>query len=167
VGELVLLARTPADTRAIGAALADLLRPRDVVVLTGELGAGKTTLVQGIVRGLGAPEVVTSPTFTLVREYTGRLVVAHVDVYRLDRVQDVVDLALEEIADGEAVLVVEWGDAVAELLATDRLRVELVAADPSGADDARRIVVTPEGSGWRDRWDALASALDRWRESRS
>jgi tRNA A37 threonylcarbamoyladenosine biosynthesis protein TsaE len=62
---------------------------------------------------------------------------------------------------------VEWGDAVAELLATDRLRVELVAADPSGADDARRIVVTPEGSGWRDRWDALASALDRWRESRS
>ena len=92
--ELVVRTEAAADTQAAGAALATLLRPRDVVVLTGDLGAGKTTFTRGIAEGLGAEEHVQSPTFTLVREYlTGRLPVAHVDVYRLARIQDVVDLA--------------------------------------------------------------------------
>src|SRR5438093_12360391 len=136
--ELVVRTATAEDTRALGAALAPLLRVHDVLLLTGDLGAGKTTLVQGIARGLGAEEHVASPTFTLVREYvSGRIPIAHVDVYRLDRVQDVVDLALDELEDGECVLIVEWGDAVEELLPDDRVRVELRTAVPGGDADAR------------------------------
>lgn len=160
----VLRAATADDTRGVGAALAPLLRERDVVVLTGELGAGKTTFVQGLAAGLGAEEHVASPTFTLVREYvSGRLPVAHVDVYRLERQQDVVDLALDELEDGRAVLVVEWGDAVEELLAPDRVRVELTSEDPTGAIEARRIVVTTVGPTWEERARALVDALAPWR----
>ena len=159
----MLETRTADDTRAAGAALAPLLRPRDVVVLTGELGAGKTTFVQGVAAGLGATEHVASPTFTLVREYvSGRVPLAHVDLYRLDREQDVIDLALDELEDGERVLLVEWGDPVAELLADDRLRVELVGIDPTGADETRRITLEPSGDTWSERRADLAAALDGW-----
>ena len=159
----MLETRTADDTRAAGAALAPFLRPRDVVVLTGELGAGKTTFVQGVAAGLGATEHVASPTFTLVREYvSGRVPLAHVDLYRLDREQDVIDLALDELEDGERVLLVEWGDPVAELLADDRLRIELVGIDPTGADETRRITLEPSGDTWSERRADLAAALDGW-----
>jgi tRNA threonylcarbamoyladenosine biosynthesis protein TsaE len=147
------------DTRAVGAAIAGLLRPRDTLVLTGDLGAGKTTLVQGIGRGLGAPEHVASPTFTLVREYSGRLDVAHVDVYRLERLQDVVDLALDELGSPDRVLVVEWGDAIEELLSPDLLRIELRTP---GVGQTRRIEVSPQGAAWGSRWERLEQALRRW-----
>ena len=156
---LAVCAATADDTRNVGAALADLLRTHDVVVLTGELGAGKTTLVQGIARGLGATEHVASPTFTLVREYvSGRVPLAHVDLYRLEREQDVIDLALDELEDGERVLLVEWGDPVAELLADDRLRIELTAAD----DDTRRIMLTTLGPSWDERAADIRNALTTW-----
>ena len=157
--ELAIRAATAEDTRDVGAAIAGLLRMHDVVVLTGELGAGKTTFVQGIARGLGATEHVASPTFTLVREYvSGRVPVAHVDLYRLEREQDVIDLALDELEEGERVLLVEWGDPVAELLADERLRVEF-AAD---ADDVRRITVATIGPSWEERADDLTIALTKW-----
>ena len=159
----MLETRTADDTRAAGAALAPFLRPRDVVVLTGELGAGKTTFVQGVAAGLGATEHVASPTFMLVREYvSGRVPLAHVDLYRLDREQDVIDLALDELEDGERVLLVEWGDPVAELLADDRLRVELVGIDPTGADETRRITLEPSGDTWAERRPDIAAALEGW-----
>ena len=161
--ELQLRTRTAHDTRAVGAAIAPLLRIHDVMVLTGELGAGKTTLVRGIASGLGASEHVASPTFTLVREYvTGRIPIAHVDVFRLDRVQDVVDLALDELEDGACVLIVEWGDAVDELLPDDRLRVELTSEDPAGGSDARRIAITAEGPSWLERADELGAVTGPW-----
>jgi len=159
--ELVVRAGTAQDTRGVGEVLAGVLRVHDVVSLTGELGAGKTTLVQGIAAGLGAQEHVASPTFTLVREYvTGRLPVAHVDVYRLERVQDVVDLALDELSGDDGVLIVEWGDAVEALLDEERLRVELTVADPDG--EARRIALSARGESWRERWPALSAALEPW-----
>src|SRR6186997_72792 len=137
--ELAIRAATAEDTRDVGAALAGLLRTHDVVVLTGELGAGKTTFVQGIARGLGATKHVASPTFTLVREYvSGRVPVAHVDLYRLEREQDVIDLALDELEEGE--------------------RVEF-AAD---ADDVRRITVATVGPSWEERADDLRIALTKW-----
>lgn len=158
-----LRAETAEDTRAIGAALADVLVAADVVVLTGELGAGKTTLVQGLARGLGAHEHVASPTFTLVREYpSGRLPIAHVDVYRLERLQDVVDLALDELGGEDAVLLIEWGDAVEELLPADRLRVELVTTDDG---EARQLTIAGEGASWAARADALSRALGQWEGS--
>ncbi len=161
--ELLLRTATADDTREVGAVIAPLLRIGDVLVLTGELGAGKTTLVRGIASGLGAAEHVASPTFTLVREYvTGRLPVAHVDVFRLDRVQDVVDLALDELEGGACVLIVEWGDAVEELLPDDRLRVELTTEHPAGETDARRIMLTSAGASWLERADELAAVTDPW-----
>lgn len=153
--------RSADETRDIGQALASLLRPRDTIVLTGDLGAGKTTIVQGIGRGLGVEDHVASPTFTLVREYAGELDVAHVDVYRLERIQDVVDLAIDEIGGPDRVLLVEWGDAVQELLPADRLRVELTSGPAD--DDSRRIALTPEGPSWAARWERLEETLARSR----
>ena len=151
-----LRTETPEQTREVGDVLATFLRPRDTVILTGDLGAGKTTLVQGIGRGLGVEEHVASPTFTLVREYAGRLDVAHVDVYRLERIQDVVDLGLDELGGPDRVLLVEWGDAVEELLSDDRLVVELTT---DGVDEIRRITIVPQGRSWAARWERLEQAL--------
>ena len=145
-------------TREVGQALASSLEPRDTVVLTGDLGAGKTTLVQGIARGLGVEDHVASPTFTLVHEYAGRLDIAHVDVYRLERVQDVLDLALDELGGSERVLLIEWGDAVSDLLPEDRLRVELTTERADA--ETRRIVMTPQGPSWALRWERLEQVLD-------
>ena len=157
---LELASPTAEDTRAIGAAFAPLLRARDVIALTGELGAGKTTLVQGIAGALGYDGAVTSPTFTLVREYrTPTLPLVHADVYRLDRVQDALDLGLDETAE-DGVLIVEWGDAVDALLPGDRLVVELSIP---GEDDARRISLRSEGAAWQTRWERLEQAVDPWR----
>lgn len=153
---------TADDTRSVGEAIAALFRPRDAVALTGELGAGKTTLVQGIAHALGVTDHVVSPTFTLVREYRGAaLEIAHVDVYRLDRMQDVMDLGLDEIADGEALLLVEWGEAVEALLPADHLTIELTSAGPD--TEERAIVVATAGASWDERADPLAAALAPWR----
>jgi tRNA threonylcarbamoyladenosine biosynthesis protein TsaE len=150
---------TAEDTRAAGRALAPLLRPGDALALTGELGAGKTTFVQGLAAGLGFEGHVVSPTFTLVREYRGRVPIHHVDVYRLERVQDVLDLGLDEaIAEG-GVLLVEWGDAVEGLLPAEHLLVTLTTARQ---DETRAIVFEGIGASWRLRWEQLEGVLERW-----
>jgi len=154
-----LRAETPQDTRAIGEALASLLRSGDAVALSGELGAGKTTLVQGAARGLGFSGQVVSPTFTLVREYQGRLTLFHADVYRLERVQDVMELGFEEMAGPGGVLFVEWGDAVEGLLPLDHLSLELTVP---GMDDTRRLVVAGTGPSWAARWERLEQVLEPW-----
>ncbi|HZD80792.1 MAG TPA: tRNA (adenosine(37)-N6)-threonylcarbamoyltransferase complex ATPase subunit type 1 TsaE [Actinomycetota bacterium] len=151
---------TPEDTRTIGGALGQVLGPGDAVALTGELGAGKTTLVQGVAAAVGFTGPVVSPTFTLVREYQGRpLRIFHVDVYRLERVQDVLDLGLDEMADQGGVLLVEWGDAVEGLLPGDHLLVELWVPGP---DEQRRISLAPTGASWQARWASLEAALGGW-----
>ena len=152
---------TADQTREVGQAVASMLQPRDTVVLTGDLGAGKTTLVRGIGRGLGVEDHVASPTFTLVREYSGRLDIAHVDVYRLERIQDVVDLALDELGGPARVLLIEWGDAISDLLPEDRLRVELTTERADA--ETRRIVMTPHGRSWAARWERLEQILDPFR----
>jgi tRNA threonylcarbamoyladenosine biosynthesis protein TsaE len=158
-----LAAPTAEDTRAIGGALASLFRAGDVVTLTGELGAGKTTLVQGIANALGYSGAVASPTFTLVREYrTASLRIVHADVYRLDRVQEVVDLGLEDVLDDDGVLVVEWGDAVAALLPRDPLEVKLTV--PGDGED-RSISMVAVGDAWAERWERLEHAVEPWREA--
>src|SRR5262249_28407543 len=136
-----------AETEQLGRALARLLQAGDVVVLVGELGAGKTVFARGIARGLDVDAPVTSPTFTLAHRYAGRIPMVHVDVYRLDRLAELDELDLDE--DEDAVLVVEWGDVVAAALPSDRLVVALEPA--SDAVDTRRVVLTPEGGAWRGR----------------
>lgn len=159
------LSTSAEQTRAVGRAIAELARPGDVVVLAGELGAGKTVLAQGLAAGLGVDEPVVSPSFTLVREYFGRLPVAHVDVYRLGRVQELIDLALDEGPGRDGITVVEWGDLIASALGTQRLEVRLdrsgdEAGGGTGADDERVITLTSYGSAWTARLAALADLLD-------
>jgi tRNA threonylcarbamoyladenosine biosynthesis protein TsaE len=148
-GELTV--ETPDDMRALGARLADVARPGDLIVLAGPLGAGKTVLVQGIAAGLGVPGPVTSPTFVLARVHTGgRLPLVHVDAYRLGGVAEVDDLDLDADTD-VALTVVEWGADRVEQLADEHLRVEIER--PEGDDDgeARRVLVRPAGRGWAAR----------------
>ncbi|HZP89471.1 MAG TPA: tRNA (adenosine(37)-N6)-threonylcarbamoyltransferase complex ATPase subunit type 1 TsaE [Actinomycetota bacterium] len=153
--------RTPRaeDTRAVGSAVASLLRTGDAVALSGDLGAGKTTFVQGAAKELGFDGHVVSPTFTLVREYRGRLPIFHVDVYRLERVQDVLDLDLEEML-SEGVMLVEWGDAVEGLLPEEHLSVELTTP---WADETRLLVLEGAGPSWEVRWRRLEAATQTWR----
>lgn len=143
-------------TRAVAAALAEKLVPGDLVLLVGDLGAGKTAFVQGLAKGLGVDEPVTSPTFTIVQQYEGRLRLAHVDVYRLDRVQDLYDLGFDEMIDGGGVTVVEWGDLVAQAIPTEHL---LVRIDPGEADNERVLELSYHGARWRGRRDDLEQAL--------
>src|SRR2546423_14082268 len=97
--KLRLLTTSAEETRKVGGAVAGLLRDGDLVSLTGDLGAGKPTLVRGACRALGVTEPVVSPTFTLVREYRGARPIHHMDVYRLERLQDVIDLGFDEMLD--------------------------------------------------------------------
>jgi tRNA threonylcarbamoyladenosine biosynthesis protein TsaE len=156
---LEITAGAPEDTMAVGEAVASLLREGDAVALTGELGAGKTTFVRGAARALGFDGAVASPTFTLVREYRGRVRIYHVDVYRLERVQDVLDLGLDEMVAEGGVLLVEWGDAVEGLLPDGHLLVEITLM---GGEDARRIVVTGQGPSWATRWERLERLTEPW-----
>jgi tRNA threonylcarbamoyladenosine biosynthesis protein TsaE len=133
------------DTEALGGRLASSLRPGDIVVLAGGLGAGKTLFTRGIATGLGVEEPVVSPSFVLVREYrSGFMPVVHVDVYRLGSINEFDDLDVLEMAN-EGVLVIEWGEAVDPALPRDHLRVEFEVADQS-----RTIRFVPEGS-WSRR----------------
>jgi tRNA threonylcarbamoyladenosine biosynthesis protein TsaE len=150
---------SPEETRAVGEALAALLRPGDVISLTGDLGAGKTTFVQGAARALGVEDPVLSPTFTLVREYRGRSPIYHLDVYRLERIQDVLDLGFEELVDRRAIVFIEWGDAIDALLPPDHLQVELTL--PADGQE-RRLSVAWYGRSWAARVESLALVLERW-----
>ena len=136
------------QTRAVAAALATLLEAGDVILLVGDLGTGKTTFAQGLARGLGVEAPVTSPSFTLVQEYAGRLPVVHVDVYRLQRIQELHDLGFEEFVDGSGVLIVEWGDVVAQVLPADRM---VVCMEAGAGDDERFVTIETEGLRWRGR----------------
>jgi len=157
-----LRAPTADDTRAIGRALATLLRPGDVVALGGELGAGKTILVQGAAAELGVSTRVLSPTFTLVREYRGSVPVYHLDVYRLHRLQDVLDLGFQEMTDAGAVVFVEWGDSIEALLTESHVEITLRSDE---ATEERWISVVAEGPAWAERWERLESALEPWTEA--
>jgi tRNA threonylcarbamoyladenosine biosynthesis protein TsaE len=158
-----LIARTTSaeDTRVLGAAIASLAQAGDILLLGGDLGAGKTVFAQGFARGLGVTEAVTSPTFTLVRPYDGRLRFLHADVYRLDRLQEVIDLGLvEQLDDQAAVACIEWGDLAKPVLPADFLEVRLAYED--GDDETRDLRLAPVGPSWARRWRALQVALARW-----
>jgi len=149
--------RSPEATDALAQRIAALLEAGDVVLLAGDLGAGKTVFARGLGRGLGVSEPVVSPTFTLARVYAGRLRMVHVDVYRLDTVHELLDLGLDDLAADDAVMVVEWGDVVSGEFVPDRLEVSL--AHGAGAPDDRDIAVIPRGTAWARRADAVAAAL--------
>lgn len=148
--------RSADDTRAVGTVLAGVVAAGDVLVLTGPLGAGKTTLVQGLAAGLGVAAAVTSPTFVLAREMRGgRLPLIHVDAYRLASALELDDLDLDTDLT-EAVVAVEWGEGLAEVLSPHRLEVRL---ERSAADEARTVEVRGVGDRWAGVVVASATAI--------
>jgi tRNA threonylcarbamoyladenosine biosynthesis protein TsaE len=155
---LKVVTRSVEETRALGEQLGrDVLRPGDVVVLTGELGTGKTALAQGVGRGLGVDGPVVSPTFTLVREYEGeRARLCHVDVYRLDRVQELHELGIEEQIE-DSVTLIEWGEVAASALPQDRLEVRIAAG---AGPDERIFELVLLGESWRRRSRRLAEIAE-------
>ena len=156
---IAVVTKSAEDTRELGAALSAVARPGDVVLLSGDLGAGKTTLVQGFARGLGITEPVVSPTVILVRTYTGRLPLVHADAYRMDNLQEVTDLDLPELLDDGGVALVEWGDVIAPVLPADYLAIRIEFGE--GEDD-RGLEVRVVGPTWAPRAAALRAALGRW-----
>ena len=157
----VLAATTSVEgTRDLAAAVAPLAAPGDVVVLSGDLGAGKTAFVQGFGRGLGVEERITSPTFTLVHLYeSGRMPVHHLDVYRLEQLSEAIDLGLAEMLDDDGVVLVEWGDAISPVLPRDLLEVRLTFG---AGDDDRVLSFRAVGTTWGGRTRELQTALAPW-----
>jgi tRNA threonylcarbamoyladenosine biosynthesis protein TsaE len=127
------------QTMALGQRLARELPERAVVLLIGNLGAGKTTLTKGIVEGLGAamPDEVSSPTFTLIHEYGAPPRVYHIDLYRLDEPREVLTLGLDELFDRKAVVLIEWGERFPQLMPPDRFEIRIHA--PDAQSDEREI----------------------------
>ncbi len=153
----MITARTgsASSTQALGEAMAALLLPGDAVLLVGPLGSGKTTFVQGLARGIGYKGSVTSPTFTLCHTYTGRLDLVHVDLWRVDRLGEVLDLALDEELERGAAVVAEWGEAAETLLGEMSLVVRL---EPSFPEGERAIEIEARGP-WIARKSAITTAL--------
>ena len=148
------------ETRLIGACLAPALLPGDVISLTGDLGAGKTAFVQGIAAASGVEDRVTSPSFTIVHSYDGRYPLIHVDVYRLDSFQEVLDLGFEEFLDPDAIVLVEWGEAISPLLPRRHLEVELRQSADVDREDERLIVFRPHGQEWIRKIQAMRETAE-------
>ncbi len=185
---LLLRASSLDDTQTIAAGLAELSRAGDVIVLSGEMGAGKTAFAQGFGRGLGVTEPITSPTYTLVHSYDvprssghGRVTLHHADLYRLDRTSEVADLALEELAEFDGIVLIEWGDVVESILG-EHLVVHLqvddgvddgvdLDADADDGDDrrgddpetTRLIEIAGVGSSWAARWARIMASNEAFR----
>ncbi len=167
---MLLHAPSLAGTHSIAATLASFVRAGDIIVLAGEMGAGKTAFAQGFGRALGVLEPITSPTFTLVHSYecANKLTMYHADLYRLDHTSEIEELALHELAEFGGVVLVEWGDVAAAGLA-DHLEVRLMRDDENDGveehdetvvlDGPRVIELHVSGSGWSGRWDRMRSDL--------
>lgn len=138
------VSRDAAQTARFGKELGKALQPGDLILLDGPFGAGKTTLVQGLGRGAASPDRVTSPSFTLINEYSGRLPLRHVDLFRLDSLDVEIEQALENCVDGDGVTVVEWPALMPSDLQDGALRVEMRVL----GDTDRAIVIHTEGSRW-------------------
>lgn len=147
------------DTQNLAAAVAEVVRPRDLVLLVGDIGAGKTTFAQGFGRALGIEEPITSPTFVLLRTYENALPLHHIDIYRLDHLQEVIDLGLMEMLDEGGVALMEWGDLAAPVLPRDYLEIHLDLVDDEAS---REIRIRGVGQMWSAREHSVAASIARW-----
>lgn len=146
VSPLIFVSHSPQATQALGSKLGGLVRPGDVILLIGELGAGKTCFVQGLARGLGIEDNVSSPSFVLLREYKGRLPLYHIDLYRLEKLPEIADLGFDDYFYGEGVSVIEWANRALELLPVEHLLLEFIIVSPR----QRRLVLTPKGNRYKE-----------------
>ena len=127
-------------TREIGSKLGELLTPKSVICLIGDLGAGKTTMTQSLARALGVDDYITSPTFTIVNEYEGKMPLYHFDVYRIGSSEEMYDIGFDEYIDGEGVCIIEWANLIEDILPDEYLYIELKYKDMS-----REMILNPIG----------------------
>jgi tRNA threonylcarbamoyladenosine biosynthesis protein TsaE len=156
---LSVLTHSAEETRIVGAALAPTLLPGDIVSLSGDLGAGKTVFVQGVAAALGVEKRVTSPTFTIVHEYDGRYPILHLDIYRLDSYQEVLDLGFEEFLDPSSVVLIEWGEAIGPLLPRRFLDIEIRQSEEDD-ESIRSMRFRPRGIEWIPKLQTMADTAE-------
>lgn len=161
-GQLVVHSGSPEQTFALGRALGALLLPGDVVCLVGELGSGKTVFAQGIASGVGVDpsEGATSPTFALVHEYKGRHPIYHIDLYRLEQIEEILELGWEELLYDGGVAVIEWAEKAGGLLPQERFVVEIEAS----GGEARRLSLSAYGARSRQLLRKLARSFQEPRD---
>lgn len=157
---LTFTTRSPDETRAFGRRLGGLLAAGDVVALVGDLGAGKTCLVQGIAQGLEVPEssCVRSPSFVILNVYPGRYELNHLDLYRIESPAELEELGYREIFYGEGVTVIEWADKITDFMPEEHIRISLTFSN----ETARVIKLEAVGDVYPDRWEGFHSALGRF-----
>ncbi len=148
----------PEQTKRLAAAVALAVVDGDLLVLVGDLGAGKTAFTQGFAAALGVADSVTSPTFTLANRYEGSVVLNHLDAYRVEDLSEAEHLALPELLD-DGVTVIEWGDNILGALPSDRLEIRITLGFN---DDDRDLELSCLGPTWVARRDALAVSLSQW-----
>jgi tRNA threonylcarbamoyladenosine biosynthesis protein TsaE len=146
-----LISRSPEQTQQLGMRLGQMAQAGDVFLLTGNLGSGKTCLTQGIAWGLGVKEYAFSPSFVLIREYTGRLPLYHIDFYRLERIEEIADLGLDEYLSGQGVCAIEWADKGMVLMPEEHMLINLEYL----SENERAIILEPKGN----RYNALLVSL--------
>lgn len=155
---LQLTSHTPEQTQRLGVHLGKLAQVGDVFLLTGSLGSGKTCLTQGIAWGLGIKEYAFSPSFVIAREYYGRLPLYHIDFYRLDRIEEIIDLGLDEYFYGNGVCVVEWAEKGIIVLPQENLLIRLSYI----SDTERSLSLEPRGKRYPQLLKSLSLDLETW-----
>lgn len=152
-----IASRGPADTQVLAGTISEFVRSGDLLILSGELGAGKTAFTQGFGLALGVESQITSPTFVLIQSYDGRMPIHHVDAYRLEDLDEALDLGLPELLDGPGVTLIEWGNRIRAVLPKSLLDITITYGE---GDNGRVIDITPIGVTWLERWSALEAALN-------
>ena len=132
-------------TREIGSKLGELLTPKSVICLIGDLGAGKTTMTQSLARALGVDDYITSPTFTIVNEYEGKMPLYHFDVYRIGSSEEMYDIGFDEYIDGEGVCIIEWANLIEDILPDEYLYIEM-----NYKETGREMILTPKGEKYEE-----------------
>jgi tRNA threonylcarbamoyladenosine biosynthesis protein TsaE len=153
------------ETRAVAAALAPLLRASDLLILSGDLGGGKTAFVQGLAVAMDISDPVTSPTFVLAQTYEGSLRLHHLDVYRLDSSAEVIDLSLPELLADDAVTAIEWGEKILPQLPAQYLQIRFGLGPIELSPDVRILELEAVGAAWQSRAEPIASAVAQWKET--
>ncbi len=142
--ELLVVTKTRKETQDLACRLGEIVEPNTLITLSGDLGAGKTTFTQGLARGLGIEKKVTSPTFTIMKEYRGRLPLYHIDAYRLENITQ--DLGFDEYIESDGVCVIEWADFIEYVLPEELLNIEFTIND----DDSRTLKLKAYGERYEE-----------------
>lgn len=138
---LEIKTNSPEETVRLGEKIGSLLQSGDVIALTGELGAGKTTFIKGLAKGIGVPDFVGSPSFVIINEYPGRIPFCHMDLYRLEDRADIEDLGITEYFSGRGIVAVEWAEKLGEILPDVNITITM---EPFG-ENGRRIIIDEKG----------------------